>query len=136
MYTKTFESKRIRIRNDHYRKLLKRFDINSFVRETRRSCSVSYTVIRNDVSCALCDAFFNNFNDEVIAHRCFGCSFDTFKSHGCTGCAYVLNQLLPPSRLRHLIIDQNYVAYSPMYTTNAINELAAVYDFLKSFKKE
>lgn len=129
MYTKIFQSKKIRIRNDYYRKLLKRFDINSFARETGRSCGVSYTIIRNDVPCALCEAFFKG---NPGSYDCSSCPFTVFSY----GCAYVINQLLPPARLRHLIIDQNYITYSPMYSASAIKELAAVYDFLKSFKKE
>lgn len=129
MYSKVFQSKKIRIENDHYKKLLERFDINNFMRETVRSCSMTCTLIKNNVPCALCDTFFNG---NPGLYDCSSCPFTVFKF----GCSYVLNQLLPDTRLRHLLIHQSYITYLPIYSASAIKELAAVYNFLKSFEKE
>lgn len=129
MYSKVFQGKKIRIGNDHYKKLLKRFDINSFKRETTRSCSMTCTLIKNSVPCALCDTFFKG---NPGAYNCSSCPFTVFAY----GCAYVLNQLLPSPRLRHLLIHQSYITYLPIYSAAAIKELAAVFNFLRSFEKE
>jgi hypothetical protein len=129
MYTKMFKGKKIRIANHHYKLLLRRFDINNFMRETARSCSVTYTLIKNNVPCALCDTFFKG---NPSSYDCSSCPFTVFT----IGCAYVLNQLLPSARLRHLLIHQSYISYTPMYSSSAIKELAVIYEFLKSFKKE
>lgn len=131
MYSKIFESKKIRIRNDHYKKLLERFDKNNFKRETVETCGILYTILENNVPCALCDAFFKNMSD------CSTCPLAVLVD-ACddNGCAYIMRRLLPPVRMQHLLICRNRVAYLPAYAIEALKELEAIFNFLKSFKKE
>lgn len=133
MYVKTFESKKIRIEDEDWKKLLKRFDINEFKVSPNKECYL------NEIECALCAKYNKGDN------HCFGCPFEPFKRVATTnvyarhGCSVVTDELLcmaHSKRYRALFVPIHRVYYYASVSSAALEELKAITDFLKSFKKE
>ena len=128
MYSKTFESKRISIRNYHMEKLLERFDYTKF--ELMTYINSSTMERRNKVPCVLCKAFSSP------CHDCGKCPLAQFRPNnlGGTGCGYIFTKLLPGS-----VVLQTYVGsivYNILDKRPALENLKTITKFLKSFKKE
>ena len=122
MYSKVFEGEKIRIRNDHMAKLLERFNRNNF------KAGVSNRIVVNHTPCALCVSC----KDKMYKLDCSGCPLDVFVGNHSLGCVYIINQLIPNRRI-HIYW---HVAYLPSNERDALGDLEAITDFLKSFKKE
>ena len=133
MYSKIFESKKIRIEDEDWKKLLKRFDVDEFEMSFNKECYV------NETECALCAKYNKRDN------RCSGCPFTPFKQvdteymYAKHGCSVVMHKLLHMMHSEHyssIFTPIRRVHYYAETSNVALEELKAITDFLKSFKKE
>lgn len=133
MYSKIFEGKKIRIEDEDWKKLLKRFDINEF------KLSPDKTRYINTTECALCAKYNKGGNEcskcPFILFRCT----DTANTRAMHGCSVVMNKLLymlHQNYYRYIFTPIDRVHYYLSAGSTASKELKAITDFLKSFKKE
>ena len=124
MYSKMIKDKKIRISNENYKKLLKRFDKNNF----KAAGNTFVTSMTNETPCALCETF----RTLIYEGGCRRCPFAVFQT-GLSGCMSILYGL---SDLTYLSMDLVKVTYNRRYKRAALKELKIITDFLKSFKKE
>ena len=128
MYSKIFKSKKIRISNAHYKKLLERFDKNKFVEKLNSPIYQLPTMV-NSTPCALCKSFFKRGARE----KCGKCPMAIFGHEYYLGCTYITYKLLKAS---DILISMGNVTYRCIDSRRAIRSLEAITDFLKSFEKE
>lgn len=134
MYSTIFESKKIKVSNEAYRLLLKRFDRSKFIanKPVEVAGMVPYQPhMVNDTPCALCESFRCDEHDA----RCGRCPLRSFEHGFATGCGYVINQLLiGESMALNLTLDAT--EYNIWNEAIALGNLHTITKFLKSFKKE
>lgn len=113
MKTFKIKNKSFQIRNDDYKKLLKRFDIKNF--------SNNFPMV-NSIPCALCKRYKN----------CINCPLDSFRTKQSYGCIIIIKNIIKKTRIPHYISLGIYdvVLFKRKYR----KEIEEIYKFLEGAK--